>query len=244
MARSVLFAHGKHRRDSGRRASAARSTSRRLAIATPGLAAILFAADAAAGAGAASAVDFAGIRNCESGGDYSTNTGNGFYGAYQFDLQTWRSVGGSGLPSSASAATQDALAARLASERGTSPWPVCGRGRGGGGSAPAARSYGSSSASSSSGSSTGSAARSGSAPAFQGTVLSTALVGSERGDVRQWQQRMADRGWGIAVDGRFGGQSAEVARAFEADKGLDADEGLVGPQVWSAAWERPVTHAV
>ena len=67
------------------------------------------------------------IAQCESGGDYSTNTGNGFYGAYQFDLQTWQSVGGTGLPSSASPAEQDKRAAILRSQRGTAPWPVCGR---------------------------------------------------------------------------------------------------------------------
>jgi len=66
------------------------------------------------------------IRACESGGNYSTNTGNGFYGAYQFDLQTWQSVGGSGLPSNASPAEQDKRAAILYSQRGSSPWPVCG----------------------------------------------------------------------------------------------------------------------
>jgi len=68
----------------------------------------------------------AAIRACESGGDYSINTGNGFYGAYQFDLGTWASVGGSGLPSDAPPREQDERAARLYQERGPSPWPVCG----------------------------------------------------------------------------------------------------------------------
>jgi hypothetical protein len=67
------------------------------------------------------------IAQCESGGNYGTNTGNGFYGAYQFDLQTWQSVGGTGLPSNASPAEQDKRAAILRSQRGSSPWPVCGR---------------------------------------------------------------------------------------------------------------------
>ena len=59
----------------------------------------------------------------ESGGNYATNTGNGYYGAYQFDLQTWRSVGGSGLPSAASPAEQDMRAQMLHSQRGCQPWP-------------------------------------------------------------------------------------------------------------------------
>ncbi len=68
----------------------------------------------------------ASIRACESGGDYSTNTGNGFFGAYQFDLSTWASVGGAGLPSDASPDEQDYRAALLWRSRGSSPWPVCG----------------------------------------------------------------------------------------------------------------------
>lgn len=64
---------------------------------------------------------------CESGGNYSTDTGNGFYGAYQFTQQTWESVGGSGNPADASPAEQDARAAQLYAESGSSPWPVCGQ---------------------------------------------------------------------------------------------------------------------
>ena len=80
--------------------------------------------EATGGGGAGGSL--AAIRECESGGDYSTDTGNGFYGAYQFDQQTWESVGGSGSPASASPAEQDAAAQRLMSQRGSSPWPTCG----------------------------------------------------------------------------------------------------------------------
>ena len=67
------------------------------------------------------------IAQCESGGNPTTDTGNGFYGKYQFDLQTWASVGGSGLPSNASEAEQDRRAAILYSRSGATPWPVCGQ---------------------------------------------------------------------------------------------------------------------
>ena len=67
------------------------------------------------------------IAACESGGNPATNTGNGFYGKYQFDLQTWASVGGTGLPSTASEAEQDRRAAILYSRSGATPWPVCGQ---------------------------------------------------------------------------------------------------------------------
>jgi hypothetical protein len=67
------------------------------------------------------------IAQCESGGNPATDTGNGFYGKYQFDLQTWAAVGGSGNPAHASEAEQDRRAAILYERAGPSPWPVCGR---------------------------------------------------------------------------------------------------------------------
>ncbi len=70
--------------------------------------------------------ELASIAQCESGGDYSANTGNGYYGAYQFTQETWEGVGGSGLPSEASPEEQDMRAQALMEQSGSSPWPVCG----------------------------------------------------------------------------------------------------------------------
>jgi hypothetical protein len=67
------------------------------------------------------------IANCESGGNPATDTGNGFYGKYQFTLQTWQAVGGSGNPAAASEAEQDRRAAALYAQAGAGQWPVCGR---------------------------------------------------------------------------------------------------------------------
>ena len=67
------------------------------------------------------------IAECESGGDPTMDTGNGYYGKYQFSRATWRSVGGRGNPARASEAEQDRRAARLYRREGTKPWPVCGR---------------------------------------------------------------------------------------------------------------------
>lgn len=66
------------------------------------------------------------LRFCESSLTYSINTGNGYFGAYQFDLPTWRSVGGVGNPADAPAEEQDARARLLYARRGAQPWPVCG----------------------------------------------------------------------------------------------------------------------
>jgi hypothetical protein len=67
------------------------------------------------------------IAQCESGGNPATDTGNGFYGKYQFTLETWQAVGGTGNPAHASEAEQDRRAAALYAQAGPSPWPVCGR---------------------------------------------------------------------------------------------------------------------
>jgi hypothetical protein len=72
------------------------------------------------------AATLSAIRMCESGGNYSTETGNGFSGAYQFTQSTWESVGGSGIPSQAPPREQDERAAELYRISGASPWPVCG----------------------------------------------------------------------------------------------------------------------
>lgn len=70
--------------------------------------------------------DWYRLRVCESGNNYAINTGNGYYGAYQFNLGTWRGVGGTGYPHQASPAVQDALALTLYRQRGWSPW-ACAR---------------------------------------------------------------------------------------------------------------------
>jgi Transglycosylase-like domain len=63
---------------------------------------------------------------CESTGRWFVNTGNGFYGGLQFDLSTWRSVGGRGYPHQNSILEQKYRAVRLIWRRGYRPWPVCG----------------------------------------------------------------------------------------------------------------------
>ncbi len=62
------------------------------------------------------------LRMCESSNRYSVNTGSGYYGAYQFDMPTWRSVGGKGRPDQASPKEQDHRALYLYRMRGWQPW--------------------------------------------------------------------------------------------------------------------------
>lgn len=66
------------------------------------------------------------LRACEAGGSYTRNSGNGYYGAYQYDKSTWGGYGGYTYASDAPASVQDQRAWETYQSRGWSPWPVCG----------------------------------------------------------------------------------------------------------------------
>ncbi|SNR56459.1 LysM domain-containing protein [Haloechinothrix alba] len=74
------------------------------------------------------------IAECESGGDWSINTGNGYYGGLQFNLNTWRAYGGSGMPHEQSRAEQIRVAENVLEGQGIGAWPVCGKKAGASGS--------------------------------------------------------------------------------------------------------------
>lgn len=65
------------------------------------------------------------LRECESGNNYQANTGNGFYGAYQFSESTWTNLGYPGRPDLEPPAMQDAAAQKLQAENGWGQWPAC-----------------------------------------------------------------------------------------------------------------------
>ena len=67
------------------------------------------------------------VAQCESGGNWNTNTGNGYYGGLQFSASTWRAYGGSGSAHNASRAEQIAVAERVLAGQGWGAWPVCSR---------------------------------------------------------------------------------------------------------------------
>ncbi len=77
--------------------------------------------------GVAPADKWAALRRCESTDNYAAISPSGIYrGAYQFDVPTWQTVGGSGDPAAAPPEEQDARARELYARRGHAPWPVCG----------------------------------------------------------------------------------------------------------------------
>ncbi len=66
------------------------------------------------------------VAACESGGNWSINTGNGYYGGLQFSLSTWRAYGGTGYPNQNSKAQQIRIAENVRTQSGLGHWPVCG----------------------------------------------------------------------------------------------------------------------
>jgi hypothetical protein len=67
------------------------------------------------------------LRLCEAGNDYTKNTGNGYFGAYQYSNATWNKYAGFARADLAPAEIQDAKAQADFARRGASPWPHCGR---------------------------------------------------------------------------------------------------------------------
>jgi LysM repeat protein len=118
---------GKHRK-----MSAATRTVARVAIAG-----IAVGAPLAIAATPASATNWDAVAQCESSGNWNTNTGNGYYGGLQFSQSTWKAYGGTGSAANASREQQIAVAERVLQGQGIGAWPVCGK-KGGGSSAPKA----------------------------------------------------------------------------------------------------------
>ncbi len=84
----------------------------------------------ALGSGTAAAdtkVNWDAIAQCESGGNWAINTGNGYYGGLQFSPATWKSNGGTGMPHQASRSEQIRVAENVLRTQGIGAWPTCGK---------------------------------------------------------------------------------------------------------------------
>jgi LysM repeat protein len=83
-----------------------------------------------AGPASAATHDWSGVAACESGGNWSINTGNGYYGGLQFSSSTWLGYGGGSYAPRADLATpaqQIDIAERVLAGQGIGAWPVCGK---------------------------------------------------------------------------------------------------------------------
>ncbi|MFJ9347770.1 transglycosylase family protein [Streptomyces sp. NPDC101237] len=147
----MLFSgKGKHRRPSKATRVAALAGVTGVAIAAPLM--------ATGTASAATASEWDAVAQCESGGNWAINTGNGYFGGLQFSASTWAAYGGTQYAAQANQAgkaQQIAVAEKVLAAQGKGAWPVCGKGLSG-----AAYTGGSSSSGSGSSSGGGTATRS------------------------------------------------------------------------------------
>ncbi|MFI5686041.1 transglycosylase family protein [Streptomyces sp. NPDC051636] len=176
----MLFSgKGKHRRPSKATRAIALAGVTGVAVAAPLM--------AAGNASAATASEWDAVAQCESGGNWSINTGNGYYGGLQFSASTWAAYGGTQYASRADLASksqQIAVAEKVLASQGKGAWPVCGKGL-----SSATYSGGASSSSSSSPNSTGTrstteqqASRSAERPAAKKTVTTPTGKKVKKGD--------------------------------------------------------------
>ncbi|MER6130886.1 transglycosylase family protein [Streptomyces sp. NPDC001815] len=131
----LLYGKGKHRRPSKATRIATLAGVTTAAVAVPLM--------GATGASAATASEWDAVAQCESGGNWSINTGNGYYGGLQFSASTWAAYGGTSYASTADQASksqQIAVAEKVLAGQGKGAWPSCGVGLSGastgGGAAP------------------------------------------------------------------------------------------------------------
>lgn len=120
----MLFSgKGKHRRPS--------KATRAIALAGVAGAAVAAPLMAAGNASAATTSEWDAVAQCESGGNWSINTGNGYYGGLQFSASTWAAYGGTAYAPQANQATkaqQITVAEKVLAAQGKGAWPVCGTG--------------------------------------------------------------------------------------------------------------------
>ncbi len=98
-----------------------------LVVGVPTVAAGAAPAEAARTMTKAAKLNWKALAKCESGNRPRAVNPAGYYGLYQFNRRTWRSVGGRGMPHKATRAEQTKRAQKLYVKRGAQPWPTCGR---------------------------------------------------------------------------------------------------------------------
>jgi len=227
----LKHARGQHRR-SKRTSTLAISGLTTAMLAGGGLLAAIPASAAATGWDA--------VAQCESGGNAKYNDGQ-FYGLFNFDRGTWNGTGRSGTADQYSAAEQQAAAQQLYSQRGSSPWPVCGKYLSGGSTASAPAASRSQTRTSVAVAPTKAATSTRKAPAHKASsstsagvaYLSQRYIGTDRADVRTLQQKLVAKGYAIAVDGRYGPHTEGAVRGFQEAAHIQVD-GIAGPQTQHA----------
>lgn len=165
------------------------------------------------------------IAQCESGGNWHINTGNGYYGGLQFSASTWRGYGGTAYAPTADQATksqQIAVATKVQQAQGWGAWPTCSARAGASGSAPAAGSASGSGSGSGSGSTSGSTSGSATTKSAPSKTPERSTGNTSRGSSRgDYTVRAGDTLSGIAA--RHGTTWQQLYAANKAVVGGDPD---------------------
>jgi resuscitation-promoting factor RpfA len=180
--------------------------------------------------------DWAKLRHCESSGSYTVVAGHGgYYGAYQFDLSTWRSVGGRGYPHQASPREQDHRALYLYRMRGWQPWS-CARKLGlredGHARSKRVPTWAESAYIGGAGAPQPAPPKPGGVPVWPGIVFD---YGDCHPALRTWQLRMNRFGYDFQGSGCYYAETRTAVLALQRANGIK-DSGLLGPKTWRAAW--------
>ncbi|MFB7932997.1 MULTISPECIES: transglycosylase family protein [Streptomyces] len=226
----MLFSSkGKHRRPS--------KASRAIAVAGVTGAAVAAPLMAAGGASAATASEWDAVAQCEAGGNWSINTGNGYYGGLQFSASTWSGYGGTKYAATADQATKEQqieIGEKVLAGQGKGAWPVCGKGlsnASGGGSSSSDDSGSSSQQSEQSQQSTESrdtqqpASRSDERPAAKKTVTTPTGKKVKKGD-GEYKVVKGDTLSSIAADKKVEGGWEKL---FQLNKDIVEDANLIYP---------------
>ncbi|OUC94058.1 transglycosylase family protein [Streptomyces swartbergensis] len=223
----MLFSgKGTHRRPS--------KASRVIAIAGVTGAAVAAPLMAVGNASAATASEWDAVAQCESGGNWSINTGNGYYGGLQFSASTWSGYGGTKYASTADQATkaqQIEIAEKVLASQGKGAWPVCGKGLSSAGYTGGGSSSGDSASNSSSQSTETRqteqqpASRSEERPAAKKTVTTPTGKKVKKGD-GEYKVVKGDTLSSIATEHKVEGGWAKL---FELNKDIVQDANLIYP---------------
>ncbi|QCD56350.1 transglycosylase family protein [Streptomyces hawaiiensis] len=224
----MLFSSkGKHRRPS--------KATRAIAVAGVAGAAVAAPLMAVGNASAATASEWDTVAQCESGGNWSINTGNGYYGGLQFSASTWSGYGGTQYASTADQATksqQIEIAEKVLASQGKGAWPVCGKGLSSAGYTGGGSSSDSGSSSQQSQQSTESretqqqpASRSDERPAAKKTVTTPTGKKVKKGD-GEYKVVKGDTLSSIAADKKVKGGWEKL---FELNKDIVEDANLIYP---------------
>ncbi|MFF7720861.1 transglycosylase family protein [Streptomyces luteogriseus] len=223
----MLFSSkGKHRRPS--------KATRVVALAGVTGAAVAAPLMAAGNASAATASEWDAVAQCEAGGNWSINTGNGYYGGLQFSASTWAGYGGTKYAATADQATkaqQIEIGEKVLAGQGKGAWPVCGKGlssaayTGGGSSNDSGSSSQSQQQSTESRETQQPASRSDERPAAKKTVTTPTGKKVKKGD-GEYKVVKGDTLSSIAADEKVKGGWEKL---FELNKDIVTDANLIYP---------------